>query len=183
MKRLVLAVAVAVVGITTIGVAPASAHAGDTTTNTFPVSFVMSSATCANLPAGTTINGTGIEKSTTTTRTGRDGVTTVKNSTRADGTAVDQDGNTYRFIYINKFRVNNTVAAPGTFTGRMTDVFKLSTAKSEESDDDDHGQAILSNGFLANITTDLAAFFSFDPIRSNGDPIDFITGAAHCDPL
>jgi hypothetical protein len=41
----------------------------------------------------------------------------------------------------------------------------------------------LSNGFIASLTTNLNDVFVFDPINSHGDPIDFATGAAHCDPL
>ena len=49
--------------------------------------------------------------------------------------------------------------------------------------DDDHGHRLLNNGFRAVFTTDNATFATFDPIRSFGDPIDFATGLAHCDPL
>jgi hypothetical protein len=41
----------------------------------------------------------------------------------------------------------------------------------------------LSNGFIANLTTNLADVFVFDPINSRGDPIDFSNGTALCDPL
>jgi hypothetical protein len=41
----------------------------------------------------------------------------------------------------------------------------------------------LSNGFIATLTTNLNDVFIFDPINSRGDPIDFATGSAHCDPL
>ncbi len=39
------------------------------------------------------------------------------------------------------------------------------------------------NGFVAGITTDFACIFSFQKMNSRGDPIDFATGAALCDPL
>ena len=172
MKRSVVVIAFAVVVMSTIGAAPASAAGGGASKETNPVSFVLSSAGCANLPAGTTVNGTGVEKSITTTRTGRDGVTTIGNSTHAYGTATDQNGNTYVFNYSNEFRVSNTVADPGTFTGVMTDSFSLAG----------RGPARLTNGFLAVFTTDFATF-SFQPTHSRGDPIDFTTGSAHCDPL
>jgi hypothetical protein len=172
MKRSVVVIAFAVVVLSTIGAAPATAAAGGATKETSSVSFVMSSAACANLPAGTTINGTGVEKSITTTRTGRGGVTTIGNSTHAHGTATDQNGNAYVFNYSNQFRVSNTAADPATFTGVMNDSFSLAG----------RGPARLTNGFRAIFTTDFATF-SFQPIHTRGDPIDFTTGSAHCDPL
>ena len=74
------------------------------TVETSPVSFVLTSATCSNLPSGTELTASGTQKSITTTRTDRDGVVTVSNSTHAHGTATDQDGNTYVFNYSNEFR-------------------------------------------------------------------------------
>ena len=86
--------------------------------------------------------------------------------------APDQDGNRYRFLYSNQFRVSNTTADPDAYTGIMVDLFLLRG----------DGPAKLRNGFLARITTDLENF-AFDPIFAFGDPIDFETGAAICDPL
>jgi hypothetical protein len=172
MKRFVVAVAIVVV-MSTIGVGSASAAGGGASKETSPVGFVLSSASCGNLPAGTTVNGTGVEKAISTTRTGPDGVTTIENSTHAHGTATDQNGNAYVFNYSNQFRVSNTVADPATFTGVMNDSFSLAG----------RGPAKLTNGFLAVFTTDFDTLFAFQPNRSKGDPIDFTNGSAHCDPL
>ena len=153
-----------------------SAHAAtaDTTIDTFPAQFVVSSATCSNLPSGTTVTGSGTEKSVTTTRTAASGVTTIINATHAHGTATDQDGKTYVFDYSNEFRASNTVQDPATLSGLMNDHFSLAGS----------GPATLSNGFLANFTA-AADFstFSAQPISSRGDPISFPDGTAHCDPL
>jgi hypothetical protein len=173
MKRLAVAGAIAAVLASTVAVAPAFAASSGAAKDTSPVSFVLSATACPNLPAGTTVNGAGVEKSITRTRTSHDGVTTVANTTHAFGTAVDQDGNTYRFNYSNEFRVSNTLDDPATFSGKMTDSFSLAGA----------GPAKLHNGFLAVFTTDLGSSFAFQPIHSRGDPIDFTSGAAHCDPL
>lgn len=140
------------------------------------VSFVggagLSNATCAFVPAGTTISWTGPETSHTIVRTDASGITTVQVVSHASGTATDNNGNTYAFDYSNAFRVSNSLVDPGTFTGTMTDHFSLA------------GPALhLSNGFIANVTTNLSDVFVFDPINSRGDPIDFTNGAAHCDPL
>ena len=42
------------------------------------------------------------------------------------------------------------------------------------------GPATLRNGFVSIFVTDLGASLSFEPLLSWGDPIDFVTGAAHC---
>ena len=87
--------------------------------------------------------------------------------------ATDQAGNAYVFDYSNEFRVSDSVASPGVFTGTMSDHFSLGGS----------GPAKVSNGFLASLTTDLATFFTFEEINSRGDPIDFATGEEECDPL
>jgi hypothetical protein len=169
LKRLVLiAFAVALL-------LPGSAVAGGATTTieSFPADFTISWQTCPNLPEGTTITGTGTGRSVTITKTDRRGITTVFNSSIALGRATDQDDNRYRFFYSNQFRVSNTTANPDLYSGVMVDLFLLNG----------EGPARLRNGFLARITTDLGDFFAYDPIQAFGDPIDFETGAAICDPL
>jgi hypothetical protein len=132
----------------------------------------LSNATCPFVPAETTISWTGPETAQTIVRTDASGVTTVQVVSHASGKATDNNGNTYAFDYSNAFRVANSVVDPETFTGTMTDHFSLA------------GPALqLSNGFIANLTTNLADVFVFDPINSRGDPIDFSNGTAHCDPL
>jgi hypothetical protein len=170
LKQLVLiAVAAAVLLL------PGSAVAGGVTTTveSFPADFEMSWQTCPNLPEGTTITGTGTGRSVTKTKTDRHGITTVFNSSIARSKATDQDGNRYRFFYFNQFRVSNTTADPDLYSGLMVDLFLLKG----------NGPARLENGFLARITTDLGDFFTFDPIHAFGDPINFDTGEAICDPL
>jgi hypothetical protein len=90
-----------------------------------------------------------------------------------NGTATDQAGNAYVFNYANDFRVSNSGASPGVFSGRMTDSFSLAG----------QGPAKLHNGFQAIFTTDFDTLNTFDPLNSRGDPLDFATGAAACDPL
>jgi hypothetical protein len=140
------------------------------------VSFVggdgLSDATCQYVPAGTTISWTGPETSTFIARTDASGVRTVSSVSHASGTATDNHGNAYAFDYSNALRVSNSVADPDTFTGTMTDHFSLA------------GPALhLNNGFIARLTTNFNDVFVFDPINSRGDPIDFSSGFAHCDPL
>jgi hypothetical protein len=172
MTRLVTIAAVATAALA-LSQGSASAAGRGATVESGPVAFTLTAEQCPNLPEGTTIEGAGTEKSVTIVRTAASGTTKVINSTHSMGTATDQDGNTYVFQYSNSFRVVDTVDAPGAFSGRMNDHFSLSG----------RGPARLNNGFTARIETDLGDFFSFDPIRANGDPIDFDTGAAICDPL
>jgi hypothetical protein len=170
-KRLV--VLAILLGVLVVAVPSAEAANGGTTVDTSPVSFVMSSAACSNLPAGTTIYGSGTEKSITTT-IDANGVTTLVNSTHANGTAYDLAGNTYVFNYANSFRASNTVANPAVFSGSMDDAFSLAG----------NGPASLHNGFNAGFTTDFTSW-TWDVKHANGDPISFASGpvVAHCDPL
>lgn len=165
---------VAVIGGACLTAGAASAGLGGPPT-TSTVSFVggagLSHATCEFVPVGTTINWTGPERSQTIVRTDASGVTTISVVSHASGRATDNHDNSYAFDYSNAFRVSNSVADPDTFTGTMTDHFSLAGPSLQ-----------LSNGFIANLTTDLATFFSFDFINSRGDPIDS-QGNAHCDPL
>ena len=153
---------------------PGSAQAKKTTRTieTMPVTFEIKSENCSKLPPGTTINGTGTLTSITWT-TKRRGHRTVTNSSLAPGTATDQAGNSYTFLYSNQFRVSKTRARRTVYSGVMIDVFTLQGT----------GPATLSNGFLARYRTDLGDLQRIRPIDAFGDPIDFRAGAARCDPL
>lgn len=168
MRRLALIPAVLIVAL--VVALPATARPSIVTT---PRGFVLSSEQCPNLATGTTLTGSGIERVIETVRTNASGVTTIINATHTHGTTTDQDGNVYVFDYSNEFRVSNTLASPDVFTGLMTDHFSNSG----------RGPAKLNNGFVANVTTDFTTFFTFDPISSFGDPLNFDDGSARCDPL
>ena len=169
MKRLVPAALAAVVMLL-----PGTAQAKRTerTTETRPVTIEIKSENCSMLPPGTTITGTGTLTSITWT-TGRRKHRTVTNSELAPGTATDQAGNQYTFLYSNQFRVSNKRARRQVYSGIMIDVFTLQGT----------GPATLSNGFLANYRTDLGDLQRLRPIDAFGDPIDFRSVTAHCDPL
>ncbi len=141
------------------------------TIETSAVSFVLTSATCPNLPAGTVLTGSGTSKSITTTRTDRDGAVIVTNSTHAHGTATDQAGNTYVFNYSNAFRATLDGIV---YSGFMTDAFALAG----------RGPVRLNNGFVGDFESDFSTFFRVPNVTSShGDPLDFVTGDVHCDPL
>jgi hypothetical protein len=144
---------------------------GGATVDVFPVSFVLTSGTCSTLPAGTTLIGSGTETSVTTV-TNQRGAITIENSSHAFGTATDQDGNVYVFNYSNDFR--GTFDEGGVFSGHMNDAFSVAGS----------GSARVSNGFSGDIATDFATFFTVPYVtRAYGDPLDFASGAVHCDPL
>jgi hypothetical protein len=169
MKRLAFVAAGAVLMAFAFG-SVVSARGG-ATVDVFPVSFVLSSGTCSYLPAGTTLTGSGTEKSITTV-TNRHGAITIENSSHAHGTAIDQAGNVYVFNYSNDSR--GTFDQGGVFSGDMNDAFSLAGS----------GPARLSNGFSGDIVTDFATFFTVPNVtRSHGDPLNFATGDVHCDPL
>ena len=138
--------------------------------------FTIKSENCSELPPATTITSTGGTLTETTWTTKRRGLRTVTESELATGTATDQAGNQYTFLYSNQSRVTNTKRRPKVYKGIMIDVFTLEGT----------GPATLSNGFLARLTTDLTPtfdLFRLRPIDAFGDPIEFETVTAHCDPL
>ena len=174
MKRLATTL-VAVVAFSIGGSIPSAAAGGGATSDTFPVSFTVTSQTCGYLPANTTVTGSGMETSITVVRTDASGATTITNSTHATGTATDGH-NTYVWNYSNAFRVTNTPAHPDTFSGSMSDSFSLAG----------NGPARLHNGFVADLTTNGSfTYISWSVHASRGDPISFATGpvVSHCDPL
>ena len=113
----------------------------------------MTAAQCPNLPTGTTVTGTG------TLRKVQGGRVSVEHAT---GTATDQADNVYRWSY--SFRA---VSRSGD-SELWVDHFVLAGA----------GPARLNNGFVAVISPDGA-----DVIHEFGDPINFETFTAICDPL
>jgi hypothetical protein len=172
MKRLAIAMAAMLALMVNAGSALA-ADGGATVENVSVTFAPLNSDTCQYLPEGTSITWSGTEKSITRVRTDSNGITTISNTSHAHGFASDQDGNLYAFNYSNEFRVTNSADDPGVFNGVMTDSFSLAG----------QGPARLHNGFHAALSTDLATFFVFSDVHSRGDPIDFDTVAAHCDPL
>ena len=170
----VLAVVLAAAATLASGTGVASAAGDGASVDVVQVSFApLSSATCGSVPDGLSFSWSGPEKQITTVRTDAGGVTTVSVVSHASGKAEGSDGQLYQFNYSNEFRVSNSVENPGWFTGVMNDSFSLSG----------HGFH-MDNGFLSTFETDLATTFLFpSQIRVKDDPIDFATGAAHCDPL
>ena len=164
MKRFVFAL----LAIAVFALGSGSALGAPPTVTEETVGFVLSAETCANLPPGTVITGTGTSKAIESVTTDGDGVTTVINTTHASGTATDQDGHTYRFNYSNHFQISNTGPTDPVLSGIMVDSFSLAG----------NGPAHLNNGFRAVFTFNfLTGAVSFQELTSRGDALD------GCDPL
>ena len=118
-----------------------------------PVAWTLTAAQCPNLPTGTTVTGTG------TLREVQGGRVSVEHAT---GTATDQAGNVYRWSY--SFRA----VSRSEDSELWVDHFVVAGA----------GPATLNNGFVAVISPDGA-----DVIHEFGNPINFETLTAICDPL
>jgi hypothetical protein len=178
-KKLVAAL-LAVTSVVAFGASPASAHGrhdghgskGTTTVNTASVSWTITDERCSKVPDGTVINGSGMLVDKITVRTGRDGTLTNIVDSHADGTAVDQNGNEYKWRYDNSSKVTNSASEPADFRGVMVDTFRL------------HGDGPirLRNGFVADFHFSPTGF-EILPRSSYGDPFDFPSGGGNCDPL
>jgi hypothetical protein len=103
-----------------LALAPAAASAAPQTQR--PVSFTIDAATCSAITSDVT--GTGVWREVTNTRVGQDGLTEVVYHATATGTAVDEQGTTYRFNYHNLQQF--TLPADGSpHQIRMSDHFNL----------------------------------------------------------
>jgi hypothetical protein len=155
-----------------VGAGTAGAAGGPPLIESVGGDFVMTSAQCPNLPEGTTITGTGSGTSISTFNVDKNGIVTLGNTTHINGTATDELGNTYVYNYSNSYRISNSASDPDTFSGRMVDSFSLAG----------NGPSHLNNGFTAIFTVG-PTVVSIEPLNSHGDPLDFATGTAACDPL
>ena len=165
MKRLVFALVLALALVLPAGPIGAATEAR-------AVSFTLTGAVCPNLPPEAVLTGEGTLVERTVVHE-HDGITTVSTLERAVGTATDQDGDTYRFVYLNKFRISNSLEDPFVLTGVMLDSFKLVG-----------GPLALANGFIAEMTVGPAeGQLALEEIASFGDPFDFENLRQVCDPL
>ena len=156
-----------------------SGHASQApTVDTGPVEFTISWENCDELQEGSTIEGTGTIVSALVQTDRRDGVTVVRNTALAVGTATDQAGNTYTWSYDNRFEARNSTADPSSFSGNMVDEFLLGGDGPEQ----------LHNGFVADISYvgSVDAPFAIYARTSFGDPLEFGNEdkvAPRCDPI
>ena len=137
-----------------------------------PVTFTITAVQCPSLPAGTVLQGSGELRTIVNTHASR-GITRQTTTAHAAGTATDQAGNTYAWVYANQLNETNTPPSLDWF-GTMIDHFSLAGS----------GPAQIHVNFVADSYHDTAFTFWFLTPRSVvGDPIDFATLSPHCDPL
>jgi hypothetical protein len=170
--------AVLALGPATVGGASSPAKSAAPAVDTKEVEFTISWENCDELQEGSTIEGIGTLVSSTVENVRRNGVTVVRNSALAVGTATDQAGNSYTWSYDNRFQSTSSTADPSSFSGTMVDEFLLGG----------DGPESLHNGFDADIAYVGSIDAPFDIIArtSFGDPIEFgpaDTVAPRCDPL
>jgi hypothetical protein len=174
LKRTIVAAAAALL----LAVGATAALGGDSPAPVAPVeetevSWTIKKGQCKNLPPGLKVTGEGTSRKYVTFASAADGTTAYTELVIITGTATDNRGGTYRFDYHN---VLTTPDADAPFTAIMSDHFTLKGRGAANG---------LHSAFLANftLTSEDPLVASLEKIWSTGDPIDFATGTARCDPL
>ncbi len=173
--RLVLGATLTLCSLTFASPASTAASNETTVTHTSVSWEIVGGTNCSQLPPGAVITGEGTLTNQIVFHTGRDGLTTVHWYQIANGSATDQIGNSYRWVYKNHEDLVNSLANPLLYTGTMTDSFGLVG-----------GPLRFSNGFTANVTDDLGnlgGIFIAEPTSVRGDPFNFPSGPGRCDPI
>ena len=138
-----------------------------------PATFTITAVQCPSLPAGTVLQGSGELRTIVNTHASGRGITRQTTTAHAQGTATDQAGNTYAWVYANQLNETNTPPSLDWY-GTMIDHFSLAGS----------GPAQINAGFVADSFHDTGyTFFFLTPRSVVGDPIDFASISAHCDPL
>ena len=97
----ILAFVVAVVAFATPASALAAGNAGSTTVYTEPIAFTLAAGVCPALPEELSIDFSGTVHGHLHVSTDANGIVHVNWPDTITGTAVDSEGNTYRFNYTN----------------------------------------------------------------------------------
>lgn len=162
-KRLML---VAVVVATGLGVAAPQVQAeGATKVEFSKLSFTMTSERCNQIPEGSEIDGEGSGRWIYTTRTDKDGAEHYREAAFYSGSAIDQNGNTYKWKYSSYYVAVTTSA--GDVSGYIVDTFVLI------------GNPL---GYVTRFRAEIAPTGGFDPVWVHGDPFDFDKSEGRCDP-
>ena len=103
----VLAFVVAVVALAAPASALAAGNAGSTTVFTEPIAFTLDAGVCPALPEELSINFTGTVRGHFHLSTDANGVLHVNGAATITGTAVDSEGDTYKFNYHDAFHVQD----------------------------------------------------------------------------
>lgn len=89
-------------------------------------SWALPAGQCSRLPAGLSLSGNGKRYSVITTRVNSDGSLLTINNDFVQGTAKDNHGGTYDFLYANQDRHQMSSSSASMIDVDMTDVFTLS---------------------------------------------------------
>jgi hypothetical protein len=119
----VIATLVAFLVISVGGTALAAGNAGTTTISTEPVEFTLVGGECSDLPAGLTVEGTGIARTIFHESVDASGKFHTVIKTTITGTATDSAGGTYTFNYHNALSLSPSADFP--FVVTITDHFNL----------------------------------------------------------
>jgi hypothetical protein len=127
---------------------------------------------CPSLPDGTVLEGRGELRGIVSTHASS-GITRQTTTQVATGTATDQAGNTYVWVYANQ--LNETNMPPSlAWYGSMIDHFSLAGS----------GPAQIQANFVADSYRETASSdFVLTERSVAGQPIDFRAGVFLCDPL
>jgi hypothetical protein len=136
----------------------------------YDTAWTVLAANCDQIPAGTVLTGSGQGHFTNNVRTNGAGVTIVRGVAHAQGTATDQDGNAYTWVYTNGV-VGEIV--DGVLYARMVDSFVVTGS----------GPAAYVTGFSADIVEEFGVSFDITARHVLGDPFDFVNDSGRCDPI
>ena len=163
----------AFVAIVLSGVAADAAHAARKAAanpHSHPVSFTITSSQCpSGVPVGANVQGNGFQTDISRVHVTGSVMREIVTS-HASGTAVDQLGNTYVWSY--SFQQNATSSDGQNWAGSAVDHFSMTG----------NGPVHIVAGFVGSVTYS-ANTFTITPSTVIGDPLDFATLSAHCDPL
>lgn len=143
-----------------------------------PSEWTIAPGQCNQFPDTASVTGDGWFTSVTRDKINHDGTISRIERDRAEGTATDLAGNTYRWQYAWDSHLRNTLDAPTIFSGKASDSFTLSGGPLRM-------RATVSGIWTADYPS--LATFSLVPLRVKGDPLAFpynqSSAVQHCDPI
>jgi hypothetical protein len=153
-----------------VAVSGSAADAAGPDRGEYDTTWTVTSELCSQIPAGTVLAGTGQGHFTNNVRTTGDGQGILRSVAHAQGTATDQDGNEYTWVYTNGV-VGEIV--DGVLSARMVDSFVVTGS----------GPAAYVTGFSADIVEEFGVSFEITARHVLGDPFDFVNDSGRCDPI
>jgi hypothetical protein len=166
-----------------VAVPAATAAGGPTTTVVHSTaSFTIAAGQCPNLAPGQSVSGIGDRVVTTTTNVHGNGSSRTTIDDVVQGTATDNNGTQYTFLYTNSFSINAPASGPA--RAKMVDLFLLQSTEGHGAN-----RNVLRAGFIW-----LWTFTGSDPFAgwpaadlhealTFGDPVVTETIEHVCDPL